>query len=436
MAVICTKGSGVNALAILRSLGRLGVTNTLIVCGGTHNLASRSRYCCRCALIKSSDGRELAEMLISIAADRRQKPLLFVDNDAVLSLLAPYARELSLAYHFTSPLDRMTQLNDKTFQSNIAQRIGLSVPRSWIPQSWDEVEAIESEFSGKVVAKPLLRHFVQYPPFKVELGKDASALVSALKKLLPSPKGILIQEFVEGPDTNLRWSLCYRASHSVACHVATGMKWRQTGSGSGGVGSVMLAQPDALVREATIRLATALDYRGILGVEFKYSAVDGKLYFIEINARTEAFHSLGRKLGVDLPALAYRDLACRVPMEEETSGCDEAIFWINLEADLRVLWRTRKNWRFKDAAKPYLSRKEWAVFAGGDPVPWLHAVKWTGVTCAESLLRELCKLFQQLKKCCSFSRSVRQDVKFSWRMRIGGDSARRRGRKHAKRIVV
>ncbi len=57
------------------------------------------------------------------------------------------------------------------------------------------------------------------------------------------------------------------------------------------------------------KLILALGYRGLGSLEFKYRQKDGGYYFIEMNTRLPWYNGLFADAGVNLPYLAYLDLA-------------------------------------------------------------------------------------------------------------------------------
>ena len=57
----------------------------------------------------------------------------------------------------------------------------------------------------------------------------------------------------------------------------------------------------------------ALGYRGLGSLEFKYRHKDSGYYFIEMNTRLPWYNGVFADAGVNLPHLAYLDLASGLP---------------------------------------------------------------------------------------------------------------------------
>ena len=55
------------------------------------------------------------------------------------------------------------------------------------------------------------------------------------------------------------------------------------------------------------RFLKAIDYYGLVELEFKRDPRDGKYKLLDVNARTWGFHALGFPAGVDFPYLLFAD---------------------------------------------------------------------------------------------------------------------------------
>lgn len=366
-AVVCSSGSGINGLAIVRSLGRAGA-RAVVLADGRSNLSVRSRFCQWADIRDPWDTVGLLRALLVLGGSGTRKPLLFIDNDRMLAMLAPFGPALARFYHPTCPLEPGNRVNDKSSQAAMAERAGLRVPNYWCPRSWADLETIGRSTAMPLIAKPLPHELAdRVPSYKVIFGRDAAELGRRMREVMPGPEGSLIQEYVEGPDQALKWAIGYR-NRAGECRMASGFKWRQTGSGTGGVGTVMAAFPDERVEDEARRLLDCLGYVGIFGIEFKKDSSTDELFFIELNARPEAFHAIGPAVGVDPPALAYQDLVLGKALPEPRDS-GRRVFWISAGADIITLVKCPKRPGFGSTLRPYFSRKCWAVLAWDDLLP-------------------------------------------------------------------
>src|SRR5262249_55032605 len=83
--------------------------------------------------------------------------------------------------------------------------------------------------------------------------------------------------------------------------------------------------------ELSQRLLEAIDYYGLVEIEFKRDPRDGEYKLLDINARTWGFHSIGMAAGVDFPYLLYAD---QVGQRVTPSRGKAGIGWLRLLADI------------------------------------------------------------------------------------------------------
>ena len=358
-AVVCVGEAGINGLATVRSLGRRGVPVDVVALASSAQVASASRYCRR--FIPVSDLASLSRTLLGL-----EPAVLYIDNDPMMKALAPHAAALAQRFAIVDDIAAAPKLTDKAEQMRIVRQVGIAVPRTWHPRSWDELLSLKT--SKRLIAKPLDLPF----DFKALIAPHAAGLAAALRERGAVPADVLVQEFVEGDDAQIYAGLCYRARTREQSFVFSAQKIRQTVPGAG-VMAVGRAVDAPQVREMTRRLAKAAGVRGVLSTEFKLDARDGRYYFIEWNPRPAYFHSIGWKAGFDLAWLAYCDHADPALLGNLPAAFSSGHYWISLHGDLMHLSKLPR--RSLAAWAPYLGRTEWAVFALDDLAPWAKALE-------------------------------------------------------------
>lgn len=392
-AVVCIGEPGINALATIRALGRRGVRVHAVALQGAVEFASASRYCASIARVRGLDG--LYDALLAVKVKGLDRPPLFVDNDRMMRALQPRERELRRRFRIVGPVGDAERLMDKAFQISAAAKAGIAVPRTWFPQDWVEVAAIESQ--RRLIAKPVAARFAPGtpPPFKVLVAPDPGALAAELRRVVADPRDVLVQEYIEGDDSHVYGALAYRATNSGALLALSIRKHRQTVPGAGimAVGQVIDA-PE--LRELTARLMQNIDYRGPIHTEFKRCPVDGKYYFIEWNNRPGYFHSLGWRAGFDAAWFAYCDFLDPQRMASMDLRHDARHYWISFQGDLGHLLRRPLLLLRPSTWAPYFSAPEWAVYASDDLGPWLRASKHLWRYLADFALRGMRKLSRSL----------------------------------------
>jgi predicted ATP-grasp superfamily ATP-dependent carboligase len=359
-AVVCVGDAGINGLATVRSLGRRGVPVHVVALESSAQIASASRYCR--SFTAARDFGSLHEALSALPAGA----LLYVDNDPMLRALAPHAEALARRFALVDEIAAAARLTDKAFQLRIARQAGIAAPRTWLPRTWEDLLRLKT--TRRIIAKPLGVR----ADFKALVAADGPGLAAALRGRSASPADVMVQEFVEGDDAQIFVALCYRARSRDQCFVLSARKLRQTAPGAGimAVGQVVDAPQ---VREMTRRLAKAARARGVFCTEFKLDARDGRYYFIEWNPRPAYFQSIGWRSGFDLAWLAYCDHADPARLAHAEPGFSGEHYWISLQADLLNLSKAPR--RAAAAWRPYVSSKEWAVFALDDLAPWRKSIR-------------------------------------------------------------
>ena len=361
-AVVCVGESGINGLATVRALGRRGVPVHVVALRESEQIASASRYCRR--FTPAADLSTLHATLLGLEAGA----VLYVDNDPMLKALAAHAGALAAHFALVEDIADAPRLTDKDAQMRIARQAGIAVPRTWTPASWDEIASLKT--SKRLIAKPAARRLA----FKALIAANAAELGTLLRGHGAAPQDVMVQEYVEGDDSQIYAGLCYRARSRDQCFVLSARKLRQTQPGAG-IMAAGQAVDSPHVREMTRRLAKAAGARGVLSTEFKLDARDGRWYFIEWNPRPAYFQSIGWKAGFDLAWLAYCDHADPARLAGLETSFSGTHYWINLHGDLRHLSKAPRSALDVKTWRPYLGRKEWAVYAPDDPAPWKKALR-------------------------------------------------------------
>ena len=112
---------------------------------------------------------------------------------------------------------------------------------------------------------------------------------------------LVIQEWIEGDDTDLYFCLMYINKNSRPLAVCTGKKLRQHPHLAGTL-SVAEAVWIEEVAEESLKLLTPSGCKGFCSVEFKYSKVNGKFYVIEPTiGRADSQEGMSVMAGIDIP---------------------------------------------------------------------------------------------------------------------------------------
>jgi predicted ATP-grasp superfamily ATP-dependent carboligase len=118
------------------------------------------------------------------------------------------------------------------------------------------------------------------------------------------------------------------------------------------------------------RLLAGMRYTGLVEVEFKRDARDGRTKLLDVNPRVWGWHTLGRRAGVDFPYLAWR-LARGEAVEPGRARA--GVRWVRLSTDLPTALKEIGRGRLSPLGylRSLHGPRERAIFARDDPLPGL-----------------------------------------------------------------
>jgi D-aspartate ligase len=294
--------SWVNGLAAIRSLGRAGIP-VVAVDHRQSALGFHSRYA---TALSTPDPADDEAGFIGKVVEAGGPAVLFPTHDPPLNALA---RNRDRLEGFLSPFPEwavLEQIQDKRHQLETAVAAEVGVPGTQYPGTAAEAAAAAQEIGFPVLVKP------RHPDgFKRRFGKQAfrcgttgeveRAYVDA------EPFGPMVQELIPGGDEELYSLGSYLREDGEPLGLFSGRKLIQIPPGIGTCRSGEAVWVQEVV-DAGLRLLRALRFHGISQVEFKRDPRDGNFKLMEVNPRLWQWHGLAAACGVDLPALAYRDL--------------------------------------------------------------------------------------------------------------------------------
>jgi len=206
-------------------------------------------------------------------------------------------------YLLSDEAHQMTSDKQRTYE--VAQELGIPLPRQAVVASRAELAAAVHEFGLPVLAKP---------PRSAESG-DPQARRSVKRVRRPEeldliasaipPERFLVQEFFRGIGVGLE-TLCRNGEVLVAFQHER-LHEPLLGGGSTYRRSVPL-NPELL--EATRKLMKAVSYTGVCMVEFRYNPESRRWVLIETNGRFWGSLPLALAAGVDFPRYLYEMLRC------------------------------------------------------------------------------------------------------------------------------
>jgi predicted ATP-grasp superfamily ATP-dependent carboligase len=180
---------------------------------------------------------------------------------------------------------------------------------------------------------------------------------------------VMIQELIPG-DGRHQFAYCafFKDGQAVGKMVARRSRQHppEFGKASTFVETVDLPELEALSE----RFLRAIDYYGLVELEYKRDPRDGRFRLLDVNARTWGYHSLGPRAGVDFPSLLFDD-----QLDAPAAPCrtQAGVGWIRLATDLPTAAVEILGGRsaLRDYVRSLRRIDTEAVFTRDDPLPGL-----------------------------------------------------------------
>ena len=365
-------GGTLNALGVVRSLSRGGMKIYLLET--TRQCAAGWSRHCSYVPTAEPDGSILVEALVGLAARIGCRPVLILTSDQSVNCVSEHRAEIEPLYRISMPPRAVVRaLADKISFQALAEREGLAVPRGACVAEARDIERLET-LQPPLVLKPadktlVLKGIVERA---VRAETRAGARRVAARMLARAP-GIIVQEWVDGPDTEIFFTLfsCDREGKPLGMFAGRKLVCEPPALGTTAVCVAAPEVADELVA-LTLQFIARVGYRGLGSLEFKRDARTGRFLIIEPTVgRTDWQEEIATLCGVNLPLMTY--------FSELGEHCAAVS-----GASRPIAWRSSAGYRAPLASG---TRTFDGFFRWSDPLP---AVYYYGY---ERLLMRLCRKF-------------------------------------------
>jgi D-aspartate ligase len=254
-------------------------------------------------------GKEsIVECLLRIADRFDGKGVLYPAIDVDLDPLLEAAGELSARYHVPAAPHLGRSILAKTWQYDLAERIGVPIPRHARFRA-GETPLLDG-FRFPLIVKPAVRTQGGKGSFRLRVVGDRAGLDALSREIARDHAGLEFQlaENIPGDPSELYTVGSYSDRTGRVLRSYTGRKLSQHPYSHGDASvAESVAAPEVAVEQARALLEAAR-FHGISQVEFKHDARDGLYKLLEINGRSWSWVKLAAYSGVNLPLIQYYDL--------------------------------------------------------------------------------------------------------------------------------
>jgi len=361
-------------LGVARSLGRRGIP--VFIIDDQRSVCAFSRYATH--TIRVPDLRDEQKTIDSVLEVGRRFNLrdwvLFPTRDETVAAFSRHRDELKAFFRVTTPgWESIKWAWNKRNTYQLATELGIPCPRTFTPESIDELAELD-RFLPLAVKPAVKENFFYATGAKAWRAETPAQLRELYRQACNQidPEHILIQEIIPGGgDQQLSYCAFYQGGKVHSSLQAR--RARQHPREFGRAASYVETTEVPGIEDLAKRFLKAIDYYGLVEVEFKQDPRDGEFKLLDVNARTWGFHTLGMAAGVDFPYLLFADqIGQTVPSCRGRSG----VGWLRLLTDIPVA--------ISDLAGGYLSWKRYfnslrqtrieSVFSKEDPLPFLAEI--------------------------------------------------------------
>jgi D-aspartate ligase len=301
-------GGDLNGLGVVRSLARERVP-TIILDPDPRKPTMRTRFG-RKVCVRAVSGDVLIDELLTLRNRLLMKPVLFLTQEASVATISDAYAAVSDKYFIAMPESGVmkTLMNKSLFQAR-AQQLGFAVPRGLTLTARTTPLQLDS-LRFPCVLKPTTKDDSYAKRFakayRITKASDAHSLWQTMQEVIDEA---ILQEWIEGGDSDVFFCLQYRSRDGGAVASFVGRKTCQWPPSIGGTATCISA-PDVAdeLSATTDRFFTAVGFIGLGSMEYKRDVRDGKFYMVEPTVgRTDYQEEVAVLNGVNIPFAAYAD---------------------------------------------------------------------------------------------------------------------------------
>jgi D-aspartate ligase len=361
-------GANYRALGVVRSLARRRIP-VRVVKHDDASIATLSRYAGRPLAWSVGDG---VEQLMELAERHSLEGWTLIPTDDTTAVLLARAHErLSERHLVAAPeWETLRWCYDKRLTYRLGDEVGVGQPRTWFADRIEEVAA--ADWRPPAILKPAIKRgrsrFVVEKAWPVTDQATLRRRYAAAQAVVPTDE-IMLQELIPG-DGHAQLSFAALADGGRVLASVTARRTRQIPMDFGRESTYVetVVAPD--VADAGTRLIAGMRYTGVLEIEFKRDARNGRLKLLDMNPRAWGWQTLGARAGVDFPYLHWRMLHGEpVPEVRGRAG----VRWVRTTTDLPVVLREIAAGRMSIASyrASLKGPLEHAMLVRDDPLPGL-----------------------------------------------------------------
>jgi predicted ATP-grasp superfamily ATP-dependent carboligase len=299
-------GANLNGLGVVRSLRRGNVP--VYVVGTSRQLPAMWSHACNPVVVDRIYGRTLIHGLLDLAHRIGERAVLFITDELSVDAISQFRDELSDSYRFRLPArETVSALSDKAAFHSLADRNGYPVPRSAVLTKAADIRKLCS-LAFPVIIKPIDKRRVHAGATeRLHRARTLEEAETLCARVLPEAGGVIVQEWIPGPDSSIYFTLFYRGADDMVA-TFTGRKLACDPPAVGNT-AICVAAPDVsdMLEPLTCAFADTVGFEGMGSMEFKWDGLRNRFIMIEPTVgRTDWQEEIATLCGMNIPLRAYR----------------------------------------------------------------------------------------------------------------------------------
>jgi len=362
-------GLTVNGLGVIRSLAAHGIP-LIGIYQDQDEIGRLSRYCRDTIKMKlsGSNPTDLIATCQEVASRWSGQAVIYPTSDDFVEALSDAADVIAPLYLAVGPKPTLKGILDKQRFSKLVSRAGNSSPLTTQVSTLQAMLQFMKQCEGTALVKPRVSH-----QGSATLGCKVAHFSSAVQAkaiwriIRNRPQDFILQEAIPDSSTGIAVYLGYRSRDGSRVFGCTGRKIRQLPVEGGTASCIRLQSIPGLAKTAQ-EFLRSIDYRGVFGLEYKWHPRHKRFYLLDMSARTELFHTVAWRGGLNLPYLCYLDCVNEVDcgVLRSRPAC-----WIRVEHEVAAIKRLLgRGERLGQLLSRYRGRLCLPVFSLKDPLPF------------------------------------------------------------------
>jgi len=364
-------GGDYQGLGIVRSLGRRKVP--VCVIDDERSIARFSKYTTYFVPVDSlRDEKQTVEHVLEIGRRLDLKGwVLYPTREETVAAIARRRSSLTGFFRVPTPAWDTTQwFWDKRNTYRRAKELGIPTPSTWYVRDVSDLEKIDTD--PPFVIKPAIKeHFIYSTKVKAWRANSRAELRKLFERAakLVGPGEVMVQSLIPGGGSQqFGYGAFFKEGRALGSMVVRRARQHPPEFGRSSTYVETIELP--LLEDLSQRFLSAINYYGLVELEYKLDPRDQQYKLLDVNGRTWGYHTLGFGAGVDFPYMLFAD---QIGEHVELRRGRPGVKWIRLITDLptgivEILGRRQNLWAYLRTLAGFHVE---SVFSREDPLPGL-----------------------------------------------------------------